>query len=564
MLILSCVMQFLRSLLRGLELITKVVVLNSYPSHFASMGTIEHEKLLPTNVGDSLSSTENNFHMGKDEDDHDHGQVHDVGQNKSLPEKIARGISYTMASLVALYFFMVAIKFISDGVTIAVGCNTKGAFDVANNPASGLMIGIVTTALLHSSGTVTSIVVALVGSEGMTIRQGVYVIMGANVGTCATCVMVAFGQVGNRSRFQRAMAAATVHDMYNIWSVLVMFPLEIIFHPLEKMSVAMSNAKMNSGAFNSPIDTIVNPLTQILLVVDKKAIYKFVTGDTVCTAGQSFVKDSGLSDRSIGAITGAIGFCILVIALRILVKMLAKIFMGPTKKLISKLLYFNGYINIFVRTLVTFSVHSSTVVTSTLTPMAGLGVVTLEQVYPLVIGANLGTTGTALLASLVTGRSDAVAIALVHFWFNVFGIFLFYPIPITRRPILESALALASASAAWPLAAVLFLVVLFIIAPCILLVTIQHPTAANLIPQYARSRSHLLPPALTMAVTGKRKWQEDDWDVVMAAQSFVAVLAAHEPPAPAPAPKRGKKKAPPSKKKPPTRRSPRARKTKKQ
>ncbi|KAE9246305.1 hypothetical protein PF004_g4867 [Phytophthora fragariae] len=67
-----------------------------------------------------------------------------------------------------------------------------------------------------------------------------------------------------------------------------------------------------------------------------------------------------------------------------------------------------------------------------------------------------------------------------------------------------------------------------------------------------------------MAVTGKRKWQEDDWDVVMAAQSFVAVLAAHEPPAPAPAPKRGKKKAPQSKKKPPTRRSPRARKTKKQ
>lgn len=55
------------------------------------MGTIEHEKLLPTNVGDSLSSTENNVHMGNDEDDHDHGQVHDVGQNKSLPEKIARG-----------------------------------------------------------------------------------------------------------------------------------------------------------------------------------------------------------------------------------------------------------------------------------------------------------------------------------------------------------------------------------------------------------------------------------------------------------------------------------------
>ncbi|GMF30073.1 unnamed protein product [Phytophthora lilii] len=152
--------------------------------------------------------------------------------------------------------------------------------------------------------------------------------------------------------------------------------------------------------------------------------------------------------------------------------MLAKVFMGPTKKLISKLLNYNGYINIFVGTLITFAVHSSTVVTSTLTPMAGLGVVTLEQVYPLVIGANLGTTGTALLASLVTGKADSVAIALVHFWFNVFGVFLFYPIPITRKLILDGARALAFASAAWPLTAVLFLVVLFVMVPTLLLITV--------------------------------------------------------------------------------------------
>lgn len=229
-------------------------------------------------------------------------------------------------------------------------------------------------------------------------------------------------------------------------------------------------------------------MTHVLLSVDKKAIYKIATGESVCAPGQSFVKsgafkDSGLSDGSIGAFTVVVGFCILVCALLTLVRMLAKVFMGPTKRLISKLLDFNGYVNIFVGTLITFAVHSSTVVTSTLTPMAGLGVVTLEQVYPLVIGANLGTTGTALLASMVTGKSDSVAIALVHFWFNLFGIFLFYPIPITRQPILSWARSLAFFSASWPLTAVLFLVVLFLVAPGILLGLVYMCTADSVVAQ---------------------------------------------------------------------------------
>ncbi|RLN63286.1 hypothetical protein BBJ28_00006377, partial [Nothophytophthora sp. Chile5] len=133
-------------------------------------------------------------------------------QKKTPQEKILWGTFYVIASLAALYFFMVAVKFIGDGFTLALGCDTEGAFDFADNPVAGLMIGTIATALLHSSGTVTSIVVALVGSGGMTIRQGVFVIMGANIGTCVTCIMVAFGQVGDRVRFQRAMAAATVHD----------------------------------------------------------------------------------------------------------------------------------------------------------------------------------------------------------------------------------------------------------------------------------------------------------------------------------------------------------------
>ncbi|GMF10887.1 unnamed protein product [Phytophthora lilii] len=272
-------------------------------------------------------------------------------KKKTLQQKILWGTFYIVASLAALYFFMVAVKFIGDGFTLALGCDSKGAFDFANNPVAGLMIGTISTALLHSSGTVTSITVALVGDP---------------------------------IRFQRAMAAATVHDMYNIWSVIVMFPIEVLFHPLEKMSIEMSDATISSGAFNSPVDAIVNPLAKKLISVDKSSIYKVATGDLECTPGLSFVKGgafegSSMSDGSIGAIVIVLGFCILVCALVTLVKMLAKVFLGPTKTLISKLLNYNGYVNIFVGTLITFAVHSSTVVTSTLTPMAGLGVITRDR-----------------------------------------------------------------------------------------------------------------------------------------------------------------------------------------
>ncbi|KAF1330081.1 Sodium-dependent phosphate transport protein 2a, partial [Globisporangium splendens] len=225
-----------------------------------------------------------------------------------------------------------------------------------------------------------------------------------------------------------------------------------------------------------------------LLVVNKSAIYKIATGEATCVHGQSFVtkgafEGSSMSDGSIGAIVVCIGFVILVCSLLGLVKMLAKVFLGPTKKIVARLLNYNGYVNIFVGTLITFCVHSSTVVTSTLTPLAGLGVITLEQVYPLVIGANLGTTGTALLASLVTGKADAVAIALVHFWFNVFGILLFYPIPITRKPILGWARSLAFFSASWSFSAVLFLLVLFLIAPGVLLGLVYMCTASSTVVQ---------------------------------------------------------------------------------
>ncbi|KAG6613564.1 putative sodium-dependent phosphate transporter [Phytophthora cinnamomi] len=255
---------------------------------------------------------------------------------RSLLHNILAGLFYSIAMLAALYFFMVAVKFIESGFMVALGCDAKGAFTIADNPLAGLILGLVSTALLHSSSTITSITVTLVATQGLTIRQGVFIVMGANIGTCVTCIVVAFGQIQTRSRFQRAMETATVHTMYNVWSVIIMFPLEIIAHPLEKLSVLMSNAKTSTGDFASPVDAVVKPFANVLIQVDTQAILDITSGKKECTSDLSLLsggafEGSSMSDGQIGAVVVVIGFLMLAASLIWFVQMLAKVFLGPTK-----------------------------------------------------------------------------------------------------------------------------------------------------------------------------------------------------------------------------------------
>ena len=87
--------------------------------------------------------------------------------------------------------------------------------------------------------------------------------------------------------------------------------------------------------------------------------------------------------------------------------------------------WWGGYLNILVGTLLTISVQSSSVTTSALTPLVGLDIISLEQMYPITLGANIGTTCTGLLGALVTGKVNALQIALCHLSFNIFGVMFF-------------------------------------------------------------------------------------------------------------------------------------------
>jgi len=88
---------------------------------------------------------------------------------------------------------------------------------------------------------------------------------------------------------------------------------------------------------------------------------------------------------------------------------------------------------IFVSIIFTTIVQSSSITIALMIPLIAAGILTVETMFPLIMGANIGTTTTAILASFATGNIAAVTVAFVHFLFNMIGVCLIYPIKALRR-----------------------------------------------------------------------------------------------------------------------------------
>jgi sodium-dependent phosphate cotransporter len=126
-----------------------------------------------------------------------------------------------------------------------------------------------------------------------------------------------------------------------------------------------------------------------------------------------------------------------------------------------------GVVAMLLGVVITISVQSSSITTSILIPLSAAGVLSLRNVYPVTLGANVGTTITALLAALAASRPEALTVAFVHTIFNIGGILLLYPIPILREIPPRAAEALATVAAERRAAAVAYVFGVFVIIPLI-------------------------------------------------------------------------------------------------
>mmetsp|Transcript_5129 Transcript_5129/g.11650 ORF Transcript_5129/g.11650 Transcript_5129/m.11650 type:complete len:615 (+) Transcript_5129:78-1922(+) len=419
-------------------------------------------------------------------------------------------------ALFFLYFFLFSLELLGNSAKVLGGCSAGGLMSENTNPVAALVIGELATALVQSSSTTTSIIVTLVGAEAVTVKSGIYLIMGANIGTSVTNTIVAMGQMGSGEDLERAFSGATVHDLFNLLSVAVLFPLELISGYLYYLTKAMLPDSVAEGdKWNGPIKKIVSPLASRVLKANKKVISEVATKSvescdayypTFCVDGIEDYKHCASScgdgdvkgetcgrvglitcdkvtgcpaffqngasksdDVTSGGICLFLSLVLLLICLMGLVNVLQRGLMGMSTRVIYKATKVPGVFAILIGAAITVLVQSSSITTSVLTPLVGLGVIQLEQMFPLTLGANIGTTITGLLAALVSGNVEALQVALAHLFFNLTGILIWYPIPFMRNVPLSGARALGRWTRRSRSVPPIYIIIVFFVIPLLLL-----------------------------------------------------------------------------------------------
>lgn len=368
----------------------------------------------------------------------------------------ARGNPARAAAVAALLFvFLVGVRGLGDGFTLLGRDLLDSFFSATSNPFAALMIGLLATTLVQSSSVTTSMIVGLTAApeNPLPLANAVPMVMGANIGTTVTNTLVSLAQVGRPDEFRRAFSVATCHDFFNYMAVIVLLPLEMATGLLRKTAAALAAGTAAGGSSGLQWG---NPLKTAL----KAALAPL----------QSLLEAFTDSEAAQGALLIAISGALIFAALLRIAKLLREAMLPRAEATIERVLGRSAFATIGVGALATAMVQSSSITTSLLVPLAGAGLITLEQAFPVTLGANVGTTITALTASLAVAGPNAeagVVIALTHLLFNLAGMALIYPLEAVRRIPLQAARKLGDVAVRSKAAAIGYVALLFYAVPAL-------------------------------------------------------------------------------------------------
>jgi solute carrier family 34 (sodium-dependent phosphate cotransporter) len=315
----------------------------------------------------------------------------------------ANGLILRFLALVGLlYLFILSITLLGAAFKMLGSDVANAIMQATANPLVGVAIGILATSVIQSSSTTTSVIVGMVGSGTLSLQAAVPIIMGSNIGTSVTNTLVSLFHIQRRNEFKAAFTGGIVHDFFNICSVIVLLPLQIYFNVVGFSAEWVEHALGGSGGldFKSPLKVITKPVADGVL---------------------SLLGDNGW----LGAIVALI---LLFVALRFIVKVIKSLVLVKVERFFQRYIFRTPVLGLVLGIFLTVLVQSSSITTSLVIPLIGAGVLTLTQVYPYMLGANIGTTITAFMASLATGSHSAVAVAFAHLTFNCYGIAIFWPL----------------------------------------------------------------------------------------------------------------------------------------
>lgn len=370
----------------------------------------------------------------------------------------ARSIVEWLSVVLAIYVMITAVSTIGSGFQAATGGQAEELFSFASNPFVALVIGILATALTQSSSTTTSIVVGMVAG-GLPIETAIAMLMGANVGTTMTSTLVSLGAATDRQQFRRAFSAASVHDMYNLLAVGLLLPLELIFGFLGNMATWFAGA--TTGTDGGIVATVFSTFGDAV--------------SAVTSPGADLVEASVLAvlPEVIGGIVMiALGIALILLIIKFISNMLKTLLVGKAEKVFHSAIGRGPVSGIFSGMLITVMVQSSSTTTSLTVPMAASGKFSLWQIYPFTVGANIGTTMTAMIAAFgFTGVEGTAAMtaAAVHLLYNVLATLVIFLIPVLRPIPVRGAEWLGNLAAKNKMYVLVWLAGLFVVLPALLI-----------------------------------------------------------------------------------------------
>lgn len=307
-----------------------------------------------------------------------------------------------------LFVFLVSLNLMSGGFKLLGKDIAEQIITITSNPFVGLFVGLLATAIVQSSSTTTSMIVAIVASGALTLQNAIPMIMGANIGTSVTSTIVALGHIPKKTEFQKAISSATVHDFFNLIVVTVLFPIEYFTGALSSMGAWIAHIFY----FESVNSTKVFNLLGVTVKPVAKEIISFLGTNAAVVI-----------PFSIGA---------LFISLKAFSVSLRKILIGKSQENLEKYVFGNPIKSLFWGAGITASVQSSSVTTSLIVPLVATDKVSLRKAFPFLMGANIGTTVTALIAA-ISQTEAALAVAICHLLFNLFGVLILFPIQSIRN-----------------------------------------------------------------------------------------------------------------------------------
>ena len=352
-----------------------------------------------------------------------------------------------------LYLFLSALNIMSGGLGV-FGDQTdfmERMFAYGENPFIALMGAVLVTVLVQSSSFTTALIVTLVAGGDMPLGTAVYAIMGANIGTSVTGVIVSLANIRIRSNFRRSFTAALLHDFFNLLTVALLFPLEWISSLFNEQGRGLITRLANTLSDWIGMEEVANPNSPVKVITRPMVnLFDWLTGLVMPTT------------MAHGLLMAGLGLLLMFVALVFMVHNLRGALLRRMDGLFRTYFFRTDLRAYLVGVFSTVMVQSSTITSSLMVPLAGAGVVPMIRVLPFMIGANLGTTVTSILAATANPVSAAMTVALFHVCFNIIGSAIWYPL---RRIPTGMAMWYGNLAAESPRYAFLFLGLIFFVIP---------------------------------------------------------------------------------------------------